>query len=425
MPMSLIQAYAQTPVRKPVHALVIAHFDAHGTLTAAARTRILQQQGEAVEALARFPVTGPQGLSSGQLVQAVRELGIAPQRFELIDIPLDVRNIDASILSLRDLIGIAPVYYYDHHETDLPHLHRLHRIGVVASIFGSAVDMAAGLGLIAEPTAKELAIVGIVADRDVDVLRLIEREEVEQRYLRLANIADVMVRSPQRFGYGDLPELIRALAEQGIRLIEQVRVEYPPEALADELAGRIVERGDIALLVDWSSADTSVSMWIPKTLEQLLLRQGRSVAIAVVPGYNPRTRTVEGYDVRMLKYWLAPSDVPTPEDVAKDLIAARAIQGRVVGHADYISIRFATIDEAMNAARRIFSTIEGITPRTAHLVSDSYVATAVRRDFQSILERLTRILENQERMYQEYLELKRRQVELLEQSTEEQRRRYD
>lgn len=416
----LALAYAGRGTRTSVDVVVISHFDGHGVAFAAARLRVLRQGGETAEAVSKFPETGPRGLSDGSLLQLVQ--GYAPHRYEVVDIPLDVRNPEASIATLRKLSETAPVYYYDHHETDIPFVQRLHAAGIYAAVFGDNASMAAALGLLSEPAARELAIVGIVADRDPSVLKFASREEVEKKYLPLANKLDIIVRQPSLVNATTQGEVAKMLAEYGVAMLEQVSVEYPPERLARELSNRIVEQGSIAILVDLSELDPRLSQWVPKTLEQMLLDTGRYIAVAVAPGYNPRTRTLEGYDVRVLRYWLAPSDVPVPEEVARELIAQKAITGNVVGHADYVSIRYPSKEQAMIAARMIYRRVEGSLSTAAHLVNDQIVAQAVRRDFHAILERLTELLEQQKRMYEEYLELKRKQVELLERT---QRHEYD
>jgi len=71
--------------------------------------------------------------------------------------------------------------------------------------------------------------------------------------------------------------------------------------------------------------------------------------------------------------------------------------------------------DATQLADRIFNELELLTPRTTHLINERAVANAVRADFATILTKLTQILENQTKMYQEYLELKKQQVELLRQ----------
>jgi len=379
-------------------------------------------RGEEVAIISKFPETGPQGLSSGSIKNLVG--GYAPQRFEVIDVPIDVRNPDAAIRTLAELAGIAPVHYFDHHETDVPFLQRLYQHGIYASVFGDNVAMAAALELLTEAVARRLAIIGAVADRDASILRLESREKIESEYLPLANRLDVVVRQPQLLGVSTPGEVAELLARNGENVLLYNNISYPPEQLARELQSRIVEEGTVALLVNWADAAPQHSMWVPKTLEQLLLLRGRALAIAVVPGYNPRTRSVEGYDMRVLRYWLA-RDAPVPEQVVRDLIARHAITGNVVGHADYVSIRFSSIDDAIAAARQVYRIVEGMQPTVTHLVSDRYVAEALRRDFRALLEKITEVLVEQKRMYQEYLELKRRQVELLERSDEERRRRYD
>lgn len=421
--MSLAAAYASHIPRRAVNAMILAHFDAHGVTFSAARYRVLRQRGEDVEILSKFPETGPRGLSDGSLKTLVDNANIAPQRIEIIDIPIDVRNPDASIRTLADLAMIAPIYYYDHHETDVPFIPRLHRHGIFASVFGDNVQMAAALEILSDNAARELVIIGMVADRDRSVLKLVPRAEVEQRYLPLANRLDVLVRSPRMVGAMTQGDVAKLLADRGIDAIP-TNIEYPPEQLAKDLLehGKVVDEGSISILVDWSDQSFQQSMWTPKTLEQILLARGKYLAIAVTPGFNPRTRNIEGYDVRILRYWLASDEIPVPEEVAKELIQQKAIAGNVVGHADYVSIRFASVDEARRAAEIIYRRVEGMQPTTAHLINERIVAEALKRDFLLILNELKEIHKTMMEMYREYLELKRRQVELLERT---QRHEYD
>lgn len=88
--MALAGVYSQRPTRRPVHTLIVAHFDAHGVSTAAARSRILTNRGESVEVASKFPEAGPRGLSDGSIKALIDQ--VAPQRVEIVDIPLDVRN---------------------------------------------------------------------------------------------------------------------------------------------------------------------------------------------------------------------------------------------------------------------------------------------------------------------------------------------
>jgi len=75
-------------------------------------------------------------------------------------------------------------------------------------------------------------------------------------------------------------------------------------------------------------------------------------------------------------------------------------------------------NDARQLAEQIFNGLETLTPRVSHLIDDSNVAMAVRADFNAILQMLVRILEQQNKMYQEYLELKKQQVELLRRTTD-------
>jgi len=417
--MSLALAYTQFKPKRSVDTLIVSHFDAHGVSFAAARMRVLMQRNEVVEIVSKFPETGPQGLSSGQIRQLIAD--IAPRRIEIIDIPIDVRNPDAAIRTLAELAMIAPVYFYDHHETDVPFTPRLYQHGVYASVFQNNVALATALELLTDQLAKEMAIIGMVADRDPSVLKLVSKELVEQHYLPTANRLDVIVRQPQLVGCTTPGEFAMRWARGEIIATVFSSEQYPPEEIARELMTRIVEEGQVAILVDWSDQQTQHSQWTPKTLEQLLLLRRKYIAVAVVPGYNPRTRNIEGYDVRVLKYWLA-GDVPTPEEVVKDLIAQRAIQGNVVGHADYVSLRYSTLNEARNAARTIFRRIEGQQSSVARLVSDNFVAEAVRRDYQNIMQLLERIAKALEKG----AEAKEQQVRILEELYKrDERTRYD
>jgi len=428
---ALIQAYTQKPKLNPVDRIIISHFDAHGVAFAAARHRVLTKiKNEQAIIVTRFPETGPQGLSDRSLLRLVEQCNVAPTKaIEMIDIPVDARNPEASIRTLIEMKErfAAPLLYYDHHETDVAFIPRLIEAGII-SLVSDNITLAAALELLQDPAARELSIIGMVADRDRNVLRLASRQEVERLYLPLANKLDVLVRNPELARpvrascAGALSDLAEELGHYGKTLLEQIHVDYPPYTLAREIEGQIVQEGTISLLVDWSNASPQHSAWIPKTLEALLQLRGKQIAICIAPGYDPRTRSVVGYDVRILKYWLAGEDVPTPEDVVKDLIAQKAISGQVVGHADYVSLRYSDLETARRVAEIVYRRIEGQQAYVTRLISDTYVAEAIRRDFTTILQKLTEILEQQKKMYEEYLELKRRQVELLERT---QRHEYD
>ena len=392
--MSLVQAYINRSQEQPrsVDRIVIAHFDAHGVSYASARMRVLQSRGEIAEVITKYPETGPKGLSDRSLLRLVEESRALPVRaVEVIDIPLDVRAPDISIKTLAELKEkfAVPLIYLDHHETDRPYISKLIDAGITP-VVSDNITLACALELLNDNIARELAIIGMVADRDREVLRLVSRREVEQRYIHLANRLDVLVRSPDKFGFASLADLARRLATEGVSLLERTVVDYPPYRIAHELESKIVAEGAITVLVDWSDMNSALSMWAPKALETLLMRRSRALAVAVTPAFDPRTRQVVGHDVRVLRYWLA-TDAPVPEEVIRDLIAERAFYGQVVGHADYISLRYGSLEEARRVAETIYRRIEGLQAHITNLISDRYVAEAVKRDFSVIIEELRSI----------------------------------
>jgi hypothetical protein len=164
-------------------------------------------------------------------------------------------------------------------------------------------------------------------------------------------------------------------------------------------------------------------MWAPKTAEELLRRHDKHYIVFIAPAVDPRTRQQTGWDVRVLQYWLSDYK-PEPEEVLRDIVARFAAGGNVVGHGRYVSLRLqgASKEQALQLARQIYSMIEGTQPFTTHLVNDKYVAEAIRHDFAIILEKLAEIQQQQMEMYRKYLELKERQVQLLE---ETRRHEYD
>ena len=329
--------------------LVLAHFDSHGVSFAAGYKAVEEMKGNEVVVISKFPETGPRGLSDGSIKNLVE--GQADEII-VIDIPIDVRNPDASINTLAELAKIAPVHYFDHHDTDRPFLDKLKEKGIDAKLFEHNVAMAEALGLFKTEKTTELAIVGMVADRDKAVLSIVPRTTIETKYLPLANKLDMIVRNPRLVGGQTAGDVANILADKGVKFLEELKVDYPPEKLADELLDKITSENEKAILLDWSDMPANLSMWIPKTLEQLLVKTKKSLAIAVVPAFNPRTKEIEGYDVRALKYWLSDEEI-VPENVVKELFPDK----RYVGHADYVSVRFDNLDDAKIAAEKILEKI--------------------------------------------------------------------
>ena len=413
---SLALAYTQAPRRRAVDRIVIAGPDAHGVATLAARLIVLHARGEEPQPVAKFPDTTPR--AAAETFARIAEQYEAVRGTEVLDIPVNAQAPAAFIEALAKLP--SPVRFYDHHETSIPFVEQMQEKGIVPIITADAVQMAVALQLNSNDKAWELAKIGIVADRDPAILKVEDRLRVESHLLPLANRLDVLVRNPKLVNAEDQAGLARMLAEYGPALLEQSNVEYPPERLVYDV--KVDEVGDVAVLADFTGLDPArTSMWVPKTMEQLALRHYKDIVIAVVPGFNPRTKTVEGYDVRVIKYWL--SEYPlSAEQLARDVIERMAPQGRVVGHENYVSIRFSTVDEAKRIAREIYRRAEGRVSSAAHLVNDELVAMSVRRDYEKILDLLERIAKALEKG----AAAKEEQVGLLRELYErDERTRYD
>lgn len=383
--MALALAYAKTETRKAVDRIVIAGPDAHGVATLAARLIVLRARGEEPLPVARFPDTTPR--AAAETFAKIAEQYEAVRGTEVIDIPVNVQAPAAYIEALARLP--QPVRYYDHHETTLPHIESMIERGVTPVVTSDAVAMAVALGLSKCNRAWELAKIGIVADRDPAILRVEKRLFVENKLLPLANKLDVLVRNPRLVNAEDQAELARMLAEYGPAMLEQTNVEYPPERLVYDV--KIDEAGDAAVLADFTVLDPArTSMWVPKTMEQLALRHGSDIVVAVVPGWNPRTKTIEGYDVRVIRYWLSRYPL-SAEQLARDVIEHMAPRGRVVGHENYVSIRLSSIEEARRVAQEIYRRAEGKVSSVAYLINDELVAMAVRRDYEKIINMLEEV----------------------------------
>jgi hypothetical protein len=261
---------------------------------------------------------------------------------------------------------------------------------------------------------RTLAYIGVVSDRDSSILMRMSREEVERELLPLSNRLDVLVRQ-------DAETTLRNLVDSPnpIDYLRGVAVEYPPETLARHVV--VVRRGLNTVLIDLTQLPTQqVSGWSWKVMEQIaMIYHNADYVVAVSLAFDRQTNQYVPV-VQVIKYWLSQRPSPRPQLVP--------VLGRTTtGHDDAFSVRALDLNDARQLADRIFNELELLTPRTVHLVNESRVAEAIRADFSVIMQRLTQILELQSKMYQEYLELKRRQVQLLEQATQQQQQRvrYD
>jgi hypothetical protein len=318
---------------------------------------------------------------------------------EIIDIPINLRDPRTFINTINRLASITSVTMFDHHKTDYQFASQL---ACRLVIFGSGVEMAEAL---ANQDNLRLAYIGVVADRDSSILSRMIREEVERELLPLANRLDVLVRQ-------DAETVLKNLVSEldPIAYIRNASVTYPPEQLSRQVT--VVRRGLNTVLVDLTQLPAQqISAWSWKTMEQIALNYSVDYVVAIAQSFDRQTNTYVP-TVMVVKYWLSQRPSPRPQ--------LQPILGRTtLGHDDAFSVRALDLNDARQLAERLFNELELLTPRTVHLVNESRVAEAIRQDFSVIMQRLTQILELQNKMYQEYLELKRRQVQLLEQATQQ------
>jgi ElaB/YqjD/DUF883 family membrane-anchored ribosome-binding protein len=369
---------------------IIAHFDGHGVATAASRARTLGVPAERV--YSKFPVTGPEQLPNyidtyfPTLIQ---------HDVEIIDIPVNLRDPRTFINTVNRLAQNTSVTLYDHHKTDYQFASQLNCRMV---IFGSAVEMAEALS---DESNRMLAYIGVVSDRDPSILSRISRDEVENELLPLANRLDVLVRQ-------DAEKVVKELVStrDPIEYIRSSNTQYPPEQLSRQVS--IVRRGLNTMLVDLTTVPAQqIAAWSWKTMEQIALQYRTDYVVAIAESFDRQTNSYVP-TVLVIKYWL--SDRPSPRPTLAPVLGRTT-----VGHDDAFSIRAMDKSDATQLASRVFDELDLLTPRTTHLINERVVANAVRADFATILSKLTQILETQAKMYQEYLELKRQQVELLKQ----------
>lgn len=132
----------------------------------------------------------------------------------------------------------------------------------------------------------------------------------------------------------------------------------------------------------------------------------------------------QGVGVIVASYWRQKRLVAQAIDNAVNEIS-RHYGASVVGHSGARSLLFPPGTDTSTIAYEIARLIESnmTVSRVTHLINDTTVASAVLEEYRQISRQLAEILSTMQQMYREYLELKRRQVELLEHAT--QRVRYD
>ena len=359
----------------------------------------------------------PKGVSTTPttLAQVIENLGNTD--LIILDIPIDIRNpkkyVDA-------LVGHAQfkgkVLWLDHHGHS-QWVDVLNKSGVTAVIYGSSYDLSLAVPRmydVVDSFVEKWALVGAVADFDTSVADRVSPELeadvadiLDQAYKTrredMARRLEILWRSE----YGNIGMISAGIAANNIepeRVIETAKDLVDPLALPTryETTGTVVyttqmPQTGLAWKIAWKLCLTTNSK------------------VAILP-----TQTPNGYATIFATYWRAEDRI---RNIVDEWVSRKFAGRQIVGHPGAKSVALMIQDEIQNIpmwARELSEEIdrEVYTPKTVTLINDRIVAKAIESDLRTILTRLTQILENQQKMYQEYLELKKKQVELLERTEE-------
>ncbi|MGC8988251.1 hypothetical protein [Infirmifilum sp.] len=371
--------------------VIIGHFDTHGVTASALAVKAFN----ANEVYCNYPQTSPE-----QVVATLQNMYAAspsPLHIILVDIPIDIKNPQAFIRGLEDLASRHSVTLIDHHETSVQFLSQFSRVRTIF-LGPSAYDLNAWL-LSQVPNASDidriLAVLGGIGDRDPVV---VQRGLFTQELQTLADGLDVLVRERD----GAL-KTVRALLQNPTGVLEEAK-QRATQIPAARLSHRI---GPVAVAIEALPAQ-----WGPKSLEKMAFSAGAWYGVGW--SYDQRSNQ---WIARAIIRWDMQSKMPSlplPGSVARSLWPTRSL----IGHPSAPSIAATSEDEAREMAEqwaRALSdaAVRGVAPSVTTFISESKVGEMMTE----ILARLERILESQQQMYAEYLELKKRQVQLLERTT--------
>jgi hypothetical protein len=371
--------------------VVVAHHDVHGVAAGYLAARAFG----AVEAYANYPQTAPENVV--QTLQNLYAAAPTALRIVLVDIPVDLKNPAGFVRGLEDLALRHEVLYFDHHESSVQFLHMFQRVKAVF-LGPSALTLNNYLlSRIPSPTDldRTVALVGAVGDRDPEVVRGgLYTAELQ----RLADGLDVMVRERD----GAL-RVVRALLQNPESVLSEARAradQIPAAQHGQRVGPVVVAEGQLP------------PMWGPKALEKLAFSSAAWYAVGW--GVDERTRTPV---VRAIIRWDVQAKMPylpLPGNVARQLWPTR----NVIGHPAAPSVAATSEQEAREMALQwaralAEQALKSAAPQAATFISETKVGEMIAE----VLHRLEQLIELQTKMYSEYLDLKRRQVELLQRAS--------
>ena len=378
---------APAPAATSLPTVVVGHFDAHGVTAA----YLAAKAYGASEVFANYPATSPENVV--QTLQNLYAASPSPLRIVLVDIPVDLKNPAAFVRGLEDLALRHEVLYFDHHESSVQFLHLFQRVKAV--FLGPSALTLNNYLLSRIPSATDtdrtVALVGAVGDRDPEVVR---QGLYSAELQRLADGLDVLVRERD----GAL-RVVRALLQSPEAVLGEARAradQIPAAQYGQRVGPVVVAEGQLP------------PMWGPKALERLAFSSAAWYAVGW--GVDERTRTpiaraIIRWDVQARMPYL-----PLPGNVARQLWPTR----NVIGHPAAPSVAATSEQEAREMALQwaralAEQALKSASPQAATFISETKVGEMIAE----VLHRLEQLIELQTKMYSEYLDLKRQQVELL------------
>ena len=387
-----------TPIQAPapvsgasLPTVVVAHFDTHGVSAGYLAAKAFG----AAEVYANFPQTAPENLVA--TLQNLYAAASQRLRIVLVDIPIDLKNPVGFVQGLEQFAQLHDVVFIDHHESSLRFIGQFRHVRPVF-LGPSALTLNNYLlSQIPNPTDidRTLALVGAIGDRDPEVVK---QGLFNAELQTLSDGLDVLVRERD----GALRTL-RALVQNPETVLSEAR------ARADQIpAARLGQRiGPVAV-----AADQLPAGWGPKALEKMAFAAGAWYAAGW--GVDERTKTpiaraIIRWDVAAKMPYL-----PLPGVVARTLWPTRNIIGHPAAPSVAATSETEAREMAVTWARALAeAATRSAAPQVTTLISESKVGEVLVE----VLQRLEQVLEEQRKMYSEYLELKRRQVQLLERAS--------
>lgn len=408
---------------------VIFDTDLHGGLSGLIAIKALQGAREEV---ARFyshfepvrppaqpaqPVTNPMWLAQclPQLVQP------GSLNVMVIDIPIDVQAPKAFVdaLSQYPFAG-SQLWFIDHHgHSEWTRL--LAASGVFVNIQPTSYDMSLAVPRafgVEDEELRKWALIAAVGDFDesiADQVPISLEEDVcdyldpawKFEFKKIPDVARAVAT------YGNVGAIVKWILDRNIGPDELLAIAHQHSSGVPDLAYDV--KGHVAVVTQ--EPPTGLA-W--KAIAKVCRRTNAPVGTII--SVSPR-----GVALIVATNWRVKSRYAPIVDAAVQEVAA----GRpVVGHPGARSILCTTREEARQLQQQVVSAVnarvETSMPvsETVRLINETTLARALMRDFNYISRSLAEILDEMRKMYREYLELKRRQVELLERA-EGREARYD